>query len=97
MGVCGDHVLFKLSKLYHAMYINDKESIAASLPTRYDILSNHLHCLSNSVINALMVPVSIILPTIPRQTGIATLKYPDLKSDSFSRLSDRHHPTPVAK
>jgi len=86
LWVCVEIMSFsKLSKLYHAMYINDKESIAASLPTRHDILSNHLHCLSNlrnKCAHGARLYNSIYNP--PPKLGIATLrKYPDLKSDSF--------------
>lgn len=86
LWVCVEIMSFSnLSKLYHAMYINAKESIAATLSTRHDILSNHLHCLSNlrnKCAHGARLYNSVYNP--PPKLGIATLKkYPALKSDSF--------------
>jgi abortive infection bacteriophage resistance protein len=86
LWVCVEIMSFSnLSKLYHAMYISDKKSIAASLSTRHDILSNHLHCLSNlrnkcahgaRLYNAVYNP--------PAMLGkIFLQKNPDLKNDTF--------------
>lgn len=86
LWVCVEIMSFSnLSKLYNAMYISDKKSIAATFSTRDEILSNHLHCLSNlrnKCAHGARLYNSVYNP--PPKLGIATLKkYPNLKSDSF--------------
>ncbi len=86
LWVCVEIMSFSnLSKFYHAMYFNDKMSIATSLSTRDNILSNHLQCLSNlrnKCAHGARLYNSIYNP--PPKLGIATLKnYPDLKINSF--------------
>ena len=86
LWVCVELMSFStLSKFYNAMNTSEKIKIANSFSSKPDMLSNHLHCLSNfrnkCAHGARLYNIEY---NPPAQLGKSTLKkYPELRNSSF--------------